>query len=249
MSYQAQIFTIIIFGLALGSFGNVLLYRIPKGESIKGRSKCCICNKILGCLELIPVFSFLFQGGKCKKCKTKISCRYPAIEILTAIIFVATFITNQTLEIVPLIFLILSIYMLLMIALYDAATQKIPDVFTAALFIFALIFQITKIGIPNLNLAKDILYGMLVPIIFFGGMWTFSRGRWIGSGDIFLGGAIGALLGFQGTLISLFFAYTIGAVVALALIISGKAKRGAVIAFGPFLCVGAMIVIFIGSKL
>jgi prepilin signal peptidase PulO-like enzyme (type II secretory pathway) len=191
----------------------------------------------------------LFQKGKCKKCKTKISCRYPAIEILTAIIFVITFLTNQTLEIVPLIFLILSAYMLLMIALYDAATQKIPDVFTAALFIFALVFQSTKTGTLNIPDIKDILYGMLIPIIFFGGMWTISRGRWIGSGDIFLGGAIGALLGFKGVLISLFFAYTIGAVIALALIISGRAKRGAVIAFGPFLCIGAMIVMFIGDRL
>lgn len=240
------LFIAVVIGLAFGSFGSVILHRLPKGETILGRSMCPKCQHVLRWYDLIPVISFLIFRGKCHYCRKDISLRYPLLEIVTAACF--SLITIQFISDgwMALVFLAVAVYSLILIAFHDAKTQSIPDLFTAVLFISTLLYQL----LPTSSLTfTDVIIGALIPLIFFGGLWIVSRGSWIGSGDILLGACIGLLLGIKLTLLSLFLAYIIGAAFALTLIMLKRTKLGCHIAFGPFLVSGTLIALFFGEEI
>lgn len=228
-----------VLGLILGSFANVLIARIPKGESIGGRSHCMTCGRTLQARDLVPVISFLLLKAKCRTCGENISWRYPLIELLTAALFILAAWMAQG-NIMMTIALAISFYAMLLIVATDFDTQTIPDAFTLLLFIGAVSLRITE---GSWSVAAP-----LIGLGFFGLQWLLSRGRWVGSGDIFLAGALGILLGsWLLMLLSLWFAYIIGAAVAVIILIRHKRKAAKTIAFGPFLILGAFISLLFGD--
>jgi len=229
-----------ILGAAFGSFGNVLVLRMPKNESINGRSHCPHCGHMLSAWELIPIVSFIMLRGKCRSCSKPIAWQYPLVEFVTGLLFLLAgwwsgFLVPES------ILLGLVFWAMLLIALIDARTQMIPDAFTVMLLICAVAYRLLLH-----SLAFD---GALVALIFFGGQWLFSRGQWVGSGDVFLAVALGFLLGsWEHLLLGLMAAYIIGALYVSVLLGLGTMKRSQHVAFGPFLVIGALIAFLYGDK-
>lgn len=231
-----------VLGLVMGSFGNVVISRIPQEESITGRSHCPKCGRTLSAWELIPVFSWVLLRGKCRGCGKSISFQYPAVELISAVLFVvAAQMTGGVL--LAGISLSMALWVMLMIAVIDMRMSVIPDALTLVLAVSAVAYHFT-IG------SQIVLIPALIGIGFFGAQWILSKGRWVGSGDIFLSGALGLLIGsWQLMILALMVSYIIGAAIASILLASGRTKKSANIAFGPFLILGAVITMLWGQKI
>lgn len=186
-----------IFGMIIGSFLNVVIYRFNTGRGIGGRSMCFTCNRTLTVRELFPVFSFLFQKGRCSKCKTKLSWQYPAVELLTGLLFALSFQKVFPMEgfifNVPFVWIIMSI--LVIITVYDLRHKIIPDQFS---YLFATLTFIRLFISLNGN---DIVFPS-VAVLFAGPLlalpfyliWMVSKGRWMGLGDAKLSLGLGWFL-------------------------------------------------------
>ena len=234
------LFFLALAGLILGSFGNVLIARLPSGESISGRSRCLGCRQTIGVRDLIPVVSFLLLQGRCRTCHMRISLRYPLVELTSTVLWVFAFFLAPT--IATAIALGVAFWAMLLIVVIDARLQVIPDLLSITLFIAATTFHLLHGGIP-----------LLAPVIaggFFAMQWIASRGRWVGSGDILLSAGLGMLLGtWQQVVLSLMLSYILGAIVATMLLLTKKKSRAESIAFGPFLIVGAGVVLVWGEMI
>jgi len=231
-----ELYFIIVFfilGTILGSFLNVVIYRTPIKESIVyGRSHCTKCNHTLSPFELIPVFSYLLLGGKCKVCKSPISMRYPLIELLTGILFIVAYITfGLTFQLGISLILIL---ILIVITMIDIDTLEIYDRFQIMLLVVAII-QVFVTKLPIL----DHFIGFFIISIPFYIIAVLTDG--IGGGDIKLIAIGGLLLGYKATLVAFFIAVILGSILAIYLMIVKKSDRKTQIAFGPFLCIGILI--------
>lgn len=231
----------LVAGLALGSFGNVLIARVPEGKSITGRSRCMRCVRTLGVSELVPVLSFLVQGGKCRGCKEAISLQYPLIESVSALLFLLA------LALVPgsvagAFFLGVALWMLLLIAAVDIKSRMIPDVFSGLFLLAAVIAGVALHG------RIDVL-AVLVGAGFFFLQWLVSRGKWVGTGDIPVAAGIGLVLGsWQLMVFSLAASYIVGCFAVLPGLASGRLKQGDHLAFVPFLFIGFLIALLWGGK-
>lgn len=232
-----------IVGLIFGSFFNVVGLRIPENISIiKPRSSCPKCNHILSPLELIPVFSFLLQRGKCKKCHTKISVIYPIFELFTGILFAFSFCYfGFTLEIIVSLTLV---SLLMIIVISDYKYMIIPD---KVLMFFGLFFILERIFIPlqpwwSPLLGAVVGFGLLlfIAIISKGGM---------GGGDIKLFAVLGMVLGWKLVLFSFFMSTLFGAVFGLIGMLFKKIERGKPIPFGPYIALGTFVSYFYGEIL
>ena len=240
-----------IFGLIIGSFLNVVIIRFNTDRSFGGRSGCMTCQNQLTWYELIPVFSFIGLGGRCKNCKSKISIQYPLVEFITGLIFAALFLKFQAIFFSnTLAFAAIYAYytvafaLLLVIAVYDLRHKIIPDAFALALAIFTFIglFLFNSYGFyPHIPSLLEFLAGPIIaaPFAFF---WLVSKGKWMGLGDAKLAISLGWLLGLSRSLSGLVLAFWIGMVVGLSFVIFGK-KYGmkSEIPFAPFMVLGALL--------
>lgn len=232
----------VVIGVCFGSFGNVLIDRLPRGEKIVGRSHCDACKRTLVAYELVPLFSWLLLRGKCRTCGVRVSARLPLIEAISGILaFAALYATAG--DVAPAISFFLSLWSLLLIAVIDTHTKTIPDALTLVAFAAGIAYQLLAFGtIPYI--APLILAG------FFLLQWVFSRGRWVGSGDILLAAAIGMVVGTVDAAVwTLLTSYAIGANVAIVLILLKKLRRGDMVPFGPFLVIAAYVVLLAGTAL
>lgn len=229
-----------VLGAVLGSFSNVLVLRLPHNKALGGRSVCDNCGKTLSLLSLIPVLSAVCSGFRARCCGMKFSSSYTAWELLNAILFCGALFVSQTiLEAAPLA---LSIWVLVCIARIDAATQMIPDILTVGLILSASALAALRGTSP--------LVAVLLLLFVFGGQWLLSRGKWIGSGDVLLSVGIGILVGhFAYAMLVVLIAYIIGGIAALVLLSRKKTSLKQTVAFGPFLCSAAIIVVFLGDTL
>ncbi|KXH87317.1 A24 family peptidase [Sporosarcina sp. HYO08] len=232
-----------IYGIALGSFYNVVGLRVPKKESIVSPpSHCTICERRLGALDLVPVFSFLFLGGKCRGCGTRISLIYPFMELLTGVLFVLSYwMLGFSME---LIIALLFISLLVIITVSDIAYMLIPD---KVLLPFGVVLLILRLFIPLapwwdslLGAAAGFLILLLIAVVSKGGM---------GGGDIKLFFVIGLVLGTVHTLLTLFLAALIGSIVGLIFLKRTGQGRKTPIPFGPSIATAAVIVYFWGSEI
>jgi len=231
-----------ILGIVLGSFYNVVGYRLPRGESIvRPRSHCPKCKHILSPIELIPIFSYIIQGGKCKNCHVKISPFYAIFEFLTGLLFVVSYLVfGINLE---LLLALTFISMLIIIIISDYQTYIISD---EVLVVFTIILCILKylIGGPNL-LFSSILNGLISFTIMFlikkMGDFLFKKES-MGGGDIKLLFIIGFMFEFKMAIVIIF----LGSIIALpiSLIILSK-KNTNIIPYGPFLAIASMIVLLL----
>ena len=223
---------IFLFGLALGSFLNCVIYRLEHNQSfLRGRSYCPYCQHQLDLRDLIPVLSFLILRGKCRYCQQKISWQYPLVEIFTGLIFLL--IINYQLSIINFIIA----PFLIIIFIYDLKHYIIPDKIIYPAILIAAIFNFTN-WLSALGAAAFFLIIVLV-----------SRGKWMGVGDIKLGFLMGLLLDWPSVLIALFLAFMTGAIIGIGLIVSGKKSLKSEVPFGPFLIGGTFIAMFWGQQI
>ncbi len=242
-----------VLGTLIGSFLNVVALRYNTGMTLNGRSKCFSCGKNLTWHELIPVFSFLFQGGKCKKCKGKISWQYPVIEILAGFLFVMIFYVfpPTTIEAsFTTLFYIFITCLLLIITIYDIKHKVIPD---------PLVYTFAAVALARLFIAPD--FSFVIPSVTallsgpvlalpFALMFLFSKGTWMGLGDAKLVLGIGWTLGIFAGISAMVLAFWIGAVVSVVwmYVVFKKIKSGYEIPFGPYLILGMYLVLLFGIQ-
>lgn len=230
-----------LYGIVIGSFLNVLILRIPLKESITlKRSHCMTCGHTLSWYELIPLFSYLFLGGKCRHCKAHISAQYPIVEatngILYVIFFLAKGITIET------FLYCLCASALLALSVIDWRTQEIPLGFNIFILILGLVRLFTDLG----NWSQYVI-GLFAVSGFLLLIYLVTKGRGIGHGDIKLMAATGLLLGWKLNIIAFIMACIIGAVVHLIRMAIKKAGRK--LAFGPYLSMGLIIAMIWGEQL
>jgi len=225
---------IFLFGLLIGSFLNVCIHRIPRQESIVfPPSACPACGRRLGWAELVPVFSFLAQKGRCRHCKSGISRRYPLVELLTGAVFALAFEQYG----LSMEFLTLTTLASLMtvVAFIDKDYRIIPN----RLIMFGLI---TGIMYSAFRQGFGILPAVLGLAAGFGLLFlvaVLSRGQ-MGMGDVKLAAVMGAYLGWQGVLLALFLAFMAGAFYGIFLMAFCGRSRKTAIPFGPFLAVASV---------
>ncbi|MEI6316192.1 MAG: prepilin peptidase [bacterium] len=255
------IFPIIFFffGAIIGSFLNVVILRYRSGRSItSGRSVCFTCGRTLHWFEMIPIGSFLSQGGRCEGCKTKISWQYPIVEALTGTFFVLLYFHFQYLLIsTPLLFVILFTYyaiiisILLVLSVYDIRHKILPDRIVLYFVLLAFIGMFFVQGdslVIHIPRYTQFLAGILLPAPFTA-MWFLSKGKWMGLGDSKLMVGIGFLLGLSAGFTAILFSFWIGAIVSIIILIIFRivGNRGVSLAtaipFGPFLALGTIIVL------
>ncbi|MEZ0480590.1 A24 family peptidase [Planococcus sp. SSTMD024] len=231
-----------VFGLVFGSFYNVVGLRVPKNESIAyPPSHCTACDRRLTALDLVPVFSYLFLRGKCRKCGSRIHWVYPLMEAITAVLFTVIFLKfGFTPE---LIVGLLFVSMLVIITVSDIAYMLIPD---KVLLPFAAVLLVLRFVIP-LDPWWDSLIGAAVGFSVLLLIATLSKGG-MGGGDIKLFFVIGLVLGTAGTLLTLFFASFIGAVAGIILLRVRKQGRKTPIPFGPSIALSAVLVYLWGEQ-
>jgi prepilin signal peptidase PulO-like enzyme (type II secretory pathway) len=222
------------------------------GKTLGGRSMCMSCGKTLHWYELIPVISFFYQNGKCTKCKSVISWQYPLVEIATGLLFLLLVFKFLPLSIIfgnaifsPLIFYFAIFCILIVISAYDIRHKIIPDGAVAIFILLAFLSRIIAF-FPEFSLiAPDlgVLYSLLVPLPFVF-LWVISGGRWIGLGDAKLALGIGLLLGWNPGLLAVIFAFWIGALVSVKILLLKKygATMKSEVPFGPFLAIATFIV-------
>lgn len=216
-----------IFGVCIGSFLNVLIDRLPVGESVLwGHSHCDYCKKRLRWFELIPLFSFLVQGGTCRRCHAKLSIQYPLIELLTGLLFVL--VPYHVLVIVCCMFVIF---------VADIKFKIIPDEILI-IMLLSLLFSYRSL---------ETIWTAIGGFLFFWLLWFGTRGKGMGFGDVKLAGVIGFGLGYPLTIVSFYIAFLTGALVGVILMIAGSVGMKSKIAFGPFLLIGAVLAYAWGS--
>ena len=241
MEYIILYIMIFLIGISIGSFLNVCIYRIPKKEDIVfERSHCMSCGNVLEWYELIPLFSFLIQGGKCRNCKTKLSVQYPLIELLNGLIYVWIFMAKGF-QPESILFCICA-SVLIVISVIDWRTYEIP---------FGCNIVIGILGIVRVILDLAHWYDYVIGFFAVSGLFLIiywiTKGRGIGGGDIKLMAAAGLLLGWQNILLSLMIGSIAGSVIHLALMkIQGKDR---VLAFGPYLAFGIFISMLYGNDI
>jgi prepilin signal peptidase PulO-like enzyme (type II secretory pathway) len=252
---------IFIFGTIIGSFLNVVIYRFNTGMKIaSGRSICMTCNKTLRWYELIPLFSFLIQSGKCRRCAMRISHQYPLVEFSTGLIFVL--LVYKFLPIINisfyffvflLIFFAFIFSLLIVISFYDLRHKIIPDklVYIFIFISFLSIFLSLSPGGPLFILPtlSHLIAGPLLALPFVL-LWYFSGGRLMGLGDGKLILGLGWMLGLSAGLFSVIISFWLGTIVSLLLIILSKrisflklknVNLKTEIPFAPFLIFSAVI--------
>lgn len=237
----------IIVGLAVGSFLNVVVYRLPRGISIvRPRSSCPICGRRISWFENIPVASFLFLRGRCSGCGAPISIRYPLVEGLGAALAGLCFLSfGLTLDSV---FGYAFLMALLAVALIDWEFRIIPDVISIPFLAAALVWSILS---ERLTLSSSV-WGAVVgggSLLVVGFAYRFIRGQeGMGGGDVKLMAMIGAALGIKLVLPVILLASLGGSLYGVMLLKSGKGARTAV-AFGSFLASAAGVCLFLGDRI
>lgn len=224
---------IFIYGIVIGSFLNVCIYRIPKDENIaKVRSHCMNCGYQLKWYDLIPIFSYLCLGGKCRKCKTHIAVQYPVVEFFNGVLYLLVFVVNGF-QISSILYCLLT-SALIVLSVIDFRTFEIP--FGINIFIFVL--GIIQIIIDFGNWLNYLLGFFIVSAFMWIVIWL-TKGKGFGGGDMKLMAAAGLLLGWKRILLSFLLGCIIG---SICHVIRMKAtKEDHILAFGPYLSIGIFL--------
>lgn len=232
---------VIIYGLIIGSFLNVLILRIPEKEDfVAERSHCMNCGYQLAWYDMIPVFSYLFLKGKCRKCGQPISIQYPIIEALNAVLYFVVFFVNGITFQSSIYCFVTSA--LLVISVIDFRTFEIP----LGLTIFIGVMGIVCAAMDYKHISLYII-GMCSVGLFLEILFILSNGNWIGGGDATLMMAAGLVVGWKKIIVAFFLACILGAVIhSIRMKLSDEDH---VLALGPYLALGIYIVMIWGDKL
>lgn len=230
MNTTLNIFIFLILGLIIGSFLNVVIFRIDDLKSIiNTRSHCQNCKKIIAWYDMIPFLSFFILRARCRNCGEKISVQYPLVEGFTGLLFLFLYLMFGLGW--GLIFYLIIFSILLVIFVYDLKTQTVPEIIVWLAVIISLLGGAHFGGFTFLN-------ALLGGIVGGGFLWLlvyFSKEKWMGWGDVKIGLILGLLTGYPSAIFALFFAFILGSVVGLALIFFQKKTLKTAIPFAPFL--------------
>lgn len=235
-----------ILGACLGSFANVVIYRLPKGESVvKPRSRCYSCGKSLEWKYNIPIFAWILLRGKCGYCKVPFSIRYPLVELLMAVLFSLVYFYSP--DPITMIEYWIFVFGLVTCSFIDFDHMILPNEFTLSGIVIGVVGSLLN---PNRDVASSLL-GVLAG---GGSLWLTAYAYFIvtkqdgmGGGDIKLLAWIGAILGWRSIPFVIMSSAIIGSVIGL--IVARRTKTGlkTVIPFGPYLALGAILYMFGGE--
>jgi leader peptidase (prepilin peptidase)/N-methyltransferase len=237
----------VLVGLAVGSFLNVCIERLPKGESVvRPASRCPTCAAPLRWVENIPLVSYLLLRGRCRHCGARISWRYPVVEALTgSLVLLSLLRVGPGLRWLALAVLLCA---LVVVTFIDLDHQIIPHAITLpGIPLGILASVITGEPLPRDAAAGALIGAGLVYLIAVYADVAWQRES-MGGGDVNLLAMIGAFLGWRGALLSFFIGVVAGAVVSVALLAVGRLSRKDRIPFGPFLALGAVVAVFAGDE-
>lgn len=234
-------------GLAMGSFLNVVIHRLPRRESlVSPGSRCPSCGYQLRAIDNIPVLSYVMLGGRCRHCRTRISVRYPVVELVTAALFVVHYaVFGWT----PLL-AVRCLFAAAMVALFviDLEHRLLPDAITLPGILAGLLASVfLPPGFPAA--AIGMLAGGGVLWLIGELYYRYSGEEGMGGGDVKMLAMIGAFLGWQGVLVTLLVASLLGSVIGTALMLARGGDRRLAIPFGPFLSLGALITLLWGDRI
>lgn len=252
-------------GLALGSFLNVVVYRVPAGKSLVSPSSACPrCGARIRKRDNIPVLSWLILRGKCRDCGEPISARYPLVELATAMIFVGIAVTSvprlESATVAPqLVAVLLSLASLLYLAavsialsIIDLETQRLPDAIVLPAYpVGALLLTGAAVLSGDVGRLALAAIGMVALVFFYAVMFFGYRGG-MGMGDVKLAGVLGMYLGYTGLgplLVGAFAPFLLGGIFAIALIVVRRAGRKSRIPFGPWMLLGSWLGILGGQAI
>ena len=264
---------VFVLGACIGSFLNVVIYRVPNEMSLLTSSACPNCKRGIKFYHNIPIFGWLMLGGKCSNCKEPIAWRYPAVELLTALFFVLTYWQIGLTVMLP----VALVFVAAMIALIfiDSEHMILPNVITYPLLVFALIVRVVFPIVFSGHIFSDILFspinqlngypawivslagalfGALVgggSLWLVGAIWKALRGvDAMGLGDVKMMLGVGALLGWRFTVLTIFFGAFAGALIGIVLVVKEKDRNLQMqLPFGIFLGIGSIVALLFGDRL
>jgi prepilin signal peptidase PulO-like enzyme (type II secretory pathway) len=271
---------LVVLGLCFGSFVNALVFRLhmqskqaratsresraKKAQSSKlkaqysiihGRSMCVECKHTLGFWDLLPVISWVALKGKCRYCKKPISWQYPAVELATAGLFVTSYIFWPN-ALAGLEYIVFGLWLAIIVGfmaliVYDIRWMLLPNRVVFPLYFVGLTLVLVRfIQTPEPLTILNTLTAVLVGGGLFYALFQFSKGRWIGGGDVKLGFLLGALVGRPDhAFLMLFIASVLGCLYILPGLVTKKLGKSSRVPFGPFLMVATIIVVLFGNDI
>ena len=242
MELNIVIYSIVfLYGIVIGSFLNVCIYRIPKGEDIiRTSSHCMECNHVLKWYDLFPIFSYLLLGGKCRYCKKKLSLQYPLIEAANGLLY-CLIILVKGINVNSLIYCFL-VSALLTLSIIDIRIYEIPGGITCFILILGILHTIINYhNFWNYSLGFfSVSAGLFL-------LYCIMQGNGIGGGDIKLMAVSGLLLGWKENILAFLLACIIGSIIHLLRMRIEKVSH--VLAFGPYLAMGILISLLWGKTI
>jgi leader peptidase (prepilin peptidase) / N-methyltransferase len=246
-----------LYGVIIGSFLNVYIYRFHTGKSLSGHSHCLSCAKRLRWFELLPLVSYVCLRGRCKGCGSYVPIRYFLVELSTGLLFVLGFVRAESIIELLLFWFLLSV--IVVIAVYDLRHYIIPDSLTVTMTVATLLWYVYLYATGTT--VETILWNVFAAslgVLFFFSLWYFSKGQWMGFGDVKLVFPLSLMVGAGLVFSMIVFSFWIGAGVSLCLIGMQKYMRGklrlrflggnltikSVVPFAPFLIAGCLLVFF-----
>jgi leader peptidase (prepilin peptidase)/N-methyltransferase len=242
-----------VLGLAVGSFLNVVIYRVPRGESlVRPSSHCPSCNQPIAPYDNIPVVSWLLLRGRCRRCGERISVRYPAVELLTAVLFgaMAARLANEQAWAIPAYLFFAAIGVAL--AAIDLDVKRLPDVLTLPSYpVMGGLLLVPAIAYGSWSTyLHACLYGLALYAFYLVLRIIYPPG--MGYGDVKFSGVVGLALGWFGwrvLIVGGFLGFLLGGLIGAALMVAGRAGRKSRVPFGPFMIAGAFIGVLWGTEI
>lgn len=230
-------------GISIGSFLNVVIYRVPKGISIvKGRSYCPNCNTQIKNYDLIPIVSYLILRGRCRTCQKHIELRYLLVELLAGIMACYLCMIKGFTLLTLALFVVVAI--LIAIAWIDMDTLTIPDSLNIALAVVAVFIVLLQ---PEIGIVARIIgfFAVSLPMLLI----AMKIPGAFGGGDIKLIAVCGFILGYQNVILAIFLACVLGGIYAIYLLRCQQAGRKAEMCFGPYICMGTLVAMLYGQEI
>jgi leader peptidase (prepilin peptidase)/N-methyltransferase len=241
----------LVLGLAVGSFLNVVVWRVPRGESVvRPGSACPACAAPVRARDNVPVLGWLVLRGRCRDCSGRISGRYPLVEAATGALFVVLALRIGADAALPAYLYLAAVGLAL--ALIDIDVRRLPDVLTLPSYVVVagLLAAAALLGSESGHLLRAGLGGLAMYAAYFALCLAYPSG--MGFGDVKLAGILGMAtgwLGWQEWVVGLFAGFLLGGVWSLGLVAMGRAGRKTAVPYGPFMLLGCLLAVLVGRQL
>lgn len=240
-----------LLGMLIGSFLNVVVHRVPRGESVVSPpSACPACRSLIRPRDKVPVAGWLLLKGRCRDCNEPISARYPAVEAATAVLFAVMALRFGPDPVLPAYLYLAAVGLAL--ALIDLDVRKLPDALTLPSYVVVatLLALGAALGSDSGHLVRALLGGVAMYAFYFALRFAYPAG--MGFGDVKLAGVLGMATGWLGWgawAVGLFAGFVFGGVFGVALIALGRAGRKSKVPYGPFMLLGTLLAVLAGQQL